>query len=281
MDIAVLGMGRMGQALAGRLVDAGHAVRIWNRTPGRAPDLVEAGAREAATVGEAVTGAALVLSSLSDDDAVREVALGDGGVRASITDATAYVDVSTISPEASAALAGVIPSFAAMPILGPPAGVASGGATYLLGGAEVAIAVVDEVLGDLTETVRRYPTAAQASTAKLAANVLLLDAVVALSEAVAVGRAGGLSDDQVRELLEGTPLVAPVLANRFDGILTGEQEAWWSTALGAKDARLAAALAAADGHALPATEATRDQMARAAAEGDDGADIATVTRLYR
>ena len=281
MDIAVLGMGHMGQALAGRLLDAGHTVTIWNRTRGRAPDLVATGASEAPTVGEAVTGVDLALSSLSADDAVREVALGDGGVRAAITDGTAYIDTSTVSPTTSRELEAVIATFAAMPILGPPAGVSGGTATYLLGGNEAATRVVEPVLADLTETVRRYPTSAQASAAKLTANVLLLDAVVALSEATAVGRAGGLDDDQLRELLEGTPLVPGVLGNRFDGVLTGEQEAWWSTALGAKDARLAVELAATAGRDVPATAATRDQLARAADEGPDGADIATVSNVYR
>lgn len=281
MDITVLGMGRMGQALAGRLAGAGHQVTIWNRTPGQAAEVVAAGAREAPTLGDAVAGAALVITSLSNDEAVRAVALGAGGVGEALEPGAAYLDASTISPQAAQEVADAIDAFAAMPILGPPAGVASGGATYLLGGAAAATEVADQVLPDLTTTVRRYAHAAQASAAKLTANTLLLDAVVALAEAFAVGRAGGLSDDQLRELLVDTPLVAPVLANRFEGVLTGTQEAWWSTALGAKDAGLAAALAATDGRALPATTATRDQMARAASEGPDGADIATVTALYR
>src|ERR1035437_3524745 len=85
MDIAVLGMGHMGRALAGRLLDGSHEVQIWNRTPGRAPDLVERGATEAASPTEAADGAEVVVTSLTDDAAVLEVlSPGDsvlGGVR--------------------------------------------------------------------------------------------------------------------------------------------------------------------------------------------------------
>src|SRR2546423_1141734 len=138
MDIAVLGMGRMGRALAGRLLEGGHRVTVWNRTQGKAG---------------VVDGLEPVLSSLSD-------------------------------------------------------------------------------------RVRRYDTAPLALTAKLANNLLLLSGVVALAESFAVGRSGGLSDDQLRDLLGNSPLVAPGLKNRFEGVLTGSQEGWWTTLLGAKDAGL-------------------------------------------
>lgn len=81
MQRAVLGMGRMGQALAGRLIKCGHELTIWNRSPHKAPDLVERGATEARSVADALDGAELVLASLSNDDAVRAVAFGDEGVR--------------------------------------------------------------------------------------------------------------------------------------------------------------------------------------------------------
>jgi len=82
MDIAVLGMGRMGQALAKRLLGGGHRVTVWNRTPGKAEEALAAGATEVGSVAEAVKGVEVVITSLSADEAVRAVALGEGGVRA-------------------------------------------------------------------------------------------------------------------------------------------------------------------------------------------------------
>jgi 3-hydroxyisobutyrate dehydrogenase-like beta-hydroxyacid dehydrogenase len=281
MRIAVLGMGRMGQAVAGRLVDRGHDVVIWNRTPGRARELLERGAREADAVGAAVSGVEVVVASLANDEAVADVAWGDDGIRSSLADGAVYLEASTISPALSAQLAEGVARFAAMPILGSPDAVAAGRATYLIGGTAEVIAFVEPVLAALTETVRRYDAAPMASTAKLAVNLLLLDGVVALAESFAVGRAGGLSDDQLRQLLGDSPMVATGLRNRFEGVLTGHQDPWWTAALGAKDAGLAVGLVEAAGAELPLTALARDQYQQAAVGGSDGGDITDVAKLYR
>ncbi|HET9061526.1 MAG TPA: NAD-binding protein [Acidimicrobiales bacterium] len=126
----------------------------------------------------------------------------------------------------------------------------------------------------------RYSEPAGAAAAKLAVNTLLLDGMVALCEAVAVGRAGRLTDGQLRELLGSSPMVAPGWKNRLEGVLSGDQEPWWSAVLGAKDARLAMELAAVAGVELPETGAARRQYERLG-ERDEGADIAAVTNLYR
>src|SRR5689334_15819581 len=114
MKLAILGTGRMGQALAGRLLDTGHSVTLWNRTPGKAPELVQRGAREASSIAEAVDGVDLAISVLANDDAVRAVALGDDGVRAALPAGATYVDASTVAPTTSAALVEAMPRYAAM-----------------------------------------------------------------------------------------------------------------------------------------------------------------------
>jgi 3-hydroxyisobutyrate dehydrogenase-like beta-hydroxyacid dehydrogenase len=279
MKVAVLGMGRMGQALAGRLVDAGHDLVIWNRTPGKVPDLVARGAEEAASVAAAVGPAQVVLSSLTNDEVVRQVACGEGGVLASLGEGCLYVDTSTVSPALTTELDAVFPRFVAMPILGSPAMVAAGHAVYLVGGEEGPAPGLAALLPSLSERVLRYEVPPLASAAKLAVNLLLLDAVVALAESFAVGRAGGLSEQQLRDLLGQSPMVPPALANRFEGVLTGHQDPWWSPGLGAKDAGLAIDLAATHGSSLPATAAVRRLYDQAATDPANH-DIADVTRLY-
>lgn len=280
MRISVLGMGRMGRALAGRMLYGGHQLVVWNRTPGRAPQLVEKGAQEDRDLGSAVDGVDLVLTCLTDDEAVREVA-GPGGLRSAIGGQAAYVDASTVSPELVDELDRMFPCFAAMPVLGSPAVVAAGQATYLLGGDDGAAAAVEPLLPSLSGSVRRYPSPRLASAAKLAVNLLLLDGVVALAESFTVGRAGGLSDDQLRQLLGSSPMVAPGLENRFEGVLTGEQTPWWTTALGAKDAGLAVDLVGKAGGQLTVTAAVRELYQRAASTGTADDDITAVARLYQ
>lgn len=130
------------------------------------------------------------------------------------------------------------------------------------------------VLSSLSDTVRRLDTAPRALTAKLTNNLLLLSEVVALAEAFAVGRSGGLSDDQLRDLLANNPLLPNGLRNRFEGVLTGSHDGWWTTVLGAKDAGLAIDIARVAGVALPSAEVIRDLYDRAASSGHHDADIA-------
>lgn len=279
MDVAVLGMGRMGRALAARLLEGGHRVAVWNRSPGKADDVVSAGAREAGSVAAAAEGVDVALTMLANDDAVRAVALGE--LPSALGEHASYVDCSTVSPALSAELTTAFPArFAALPVLGGPAAVRSGQATYLVGGEGSVLERIEPLLASLSSKVRRYDTAPLAMTAKLATNLLLLSEIVALAESFAVGRSGGLSDDQLRELLGGNPMVAGLM-NRFEGVLSGSQEGWWTTVLGAKDAGLAVDIARVAGVELPAAQVVQKLYGTAAASGLDDADIAAVTRLYR
>jgi 3-hydroxyisobutyrate dehydrogenase len=281
MRVAVLGMGRMGQALAGRLLDGGQDVIIWNRTPGRAPDLVARGASERPSVAAAATEAQVVITSVANDDAVTDVAFGEDGLRAALGEGSVYVEASTISPALCRRLDADFARFVAMPILGSPAAVSEGKATYLLGGQPKATAIVDPLLPCLSNSIRRYESPPLASTAKLAVNLLLLDGIVALAESITVGRSGGLNDTQIRELLADSPMLAPGLKPRFEGVLTGHLDPWWSTALGAKDARLAVESAAEGGADLAVTACAERRYEEAAAAGLEDEDIVSVARLYR
>jgi 3-hydroxyisobutyrate dehydrogenase-like beta-hydroxyacid dehydrogenase len=237
MDVAVLGMGRMGRAIAGRLLEGGHRVAVWNRSKGKAAEIVSAGGREAHSIADAVDGVDVdvAITMLADDEALTAVAFGE--LRSSMADQTVYVDCSTVSPKLSGELAAAFPArFLALPVLGSPLAVRAGQAVYLAGGDGGLVDRLGPLLASLSNTVRRYDTAPLATTAKLATNLLLLSEVVALAESFAVGRSGGLTDDQLRELLGTSPMVAPGLRNRFEGVLTGSQEGWWTTGLGAKDA---------------------------------------------
>jgi 3-hydroxyisobutyrate dehydrogenase len=280
MDVAVLGMGRMGRAIAGRLLEGGHRVAVWNRSKGKVAEIVSAGGREARCVADAVDGADVAITMLADDHAVRTVAFGD--LRSSIDGRCVYVDCSTVSPKLSGELAAAFPArFLALPVLGSPVAVRAGQAVYLAGGDGDLVDRLGPVLASLSSTIRRYDTAPLAITAKLATNLLLLSELIALAEAFAVGRAGGLADEQLRELLGTSPMVASGLSNRFEGVLTGSQEGWWTTGLGAKDAGLAIGIAQTAEVELPSAAVVRSLYEKAAASGLDQADVATVTRLYR
>ena len=280
MDIAVLGMGRMGSALATRLLHGGHRVTVWNRTKGRAGPVVSDGAREARSVADAARDVDVVVTMLANDAAVRAIAYGD--LRSSIGDQTIYVNCSTVSPALNTELAEAFPArFVAMPVLGSPDAVRTGQAVYLPGGDGGVVDRLTPALESLSATIHRYDTASLASTAKLAVNLLLLSEITALAESFAVGRCGGLSDDQLRDLLSSCSLVPQGIKNRFEAVLTGQQDGWWTTVLGAKDAGIAINIARAGNVELPEAEAVKRLYDETAASGLGHADVAAVTELYR
>jgi 3-hydroxyisobutyrate dehydrogenase-like beta-hydroxyacid dehydrogenase len=280
MKIAVLGLGRMGQAIAHRLQEGGHDLTVWNRTGGRAEELVGAGATEADSPGHAVTAVDLAISSLANDDAVRELTLGAGGLLAEMGQRP-YVDASTISPHLSRELGESSPNFVALPVLGAPQAVRDGQATYLAGGDAGVIDRLQPVLESLAGQHKRYDRPEKASTAKLAINLMLLSGIATVAEALTVGRAGGLTDDQLTDLLGDSPMLAPGLKNRFQALVDGSGPTWWTTALGAKDAGLATEVALARGKELRLARAVHDVYQAAADGGFDDEDIVAVANLYR
>jgi 3-hydroxyisobutyrate dehydrogenase-like beta-hydroxyacid dehydrogenase len=279
MNIAVLGLGRMGQALAHRLIDGDHDLTVWNRSKGRAGDLVEMGASEADSPDGAVSAAEVVIVSLANDDAVRGLTVRSRAVRNAIG-SRPYLETSTISPSLSAHLGRTYHGFVALPILGAPQAVRQGQATYLAGGQATLIGRLDPVWDSLGGTLKRYPGPELASAGKLAVNLLLLSGVVTLAEALTVGRAGGLNDEQLTDLLGNSPMLAPGLKNRFQGVIDGSGGGWWTNVLAAKDARLAIETAASAYRDLPVAAAVHDRYQAAVEAWMDDEDVVAVARLY-
>ena len=284
MRLAVLGMGRMGHAVAERLLSGDHEVTVWNRTPHKADDLVAKGAREAATPAAAAEDSEATFTSLADDAAVRIVVTGQDGVAAGLGDGV-LIDASTVSPETTADLAEAVGGrLLASPILGSPTAVVSGEAGYLIGGPRELYDRLGPAYDVLTEAGRRVyvgEDARVATTLKLLSNYLLMSGIATLAETVATAQAAGLSDELIRDYLGGLPLVAPALRNRLDDIVSGDHDGWFSTTLGAKDVRLTEALAQSHGLLLPLADAVKRRFEEAAAQGWADADIGAVVELLR
>ncbi len=283
MRIAVIGMGKMGHAVAGRLLDAGHDVTVWNRSPGRADDLVERGATEAAAAAEAVVSAEVVLVSLADDAAVLSVATGEEGVASALGESAVLVDMSTVSPETAARLAELTGGRSlAGPILGAPAAVEAGRAVYLVAGPKEQFERLAPVYGALSEDVRYLGEERErALQLKLLANYLLLAGLVVLSETVATAQAVGFPEDSLRQFLDSSPLVAPGLRNRLDALFSGKHASWFTTPLGAKDVGLAEQMATREALRLPVAELVKRRYEEAAAAGFADEDLTAVIELVR
>lgn len=235
MQVAVLGLGNMGRSIARRLLDGGHEVRVWNRTAGKAPEVLEAGAVEAESPEEAVSAA---LVSLADDRAVRTVVL-ETNVLQSLGDGV-LVDLSTVSPVTGRAEAEAMPGrrMVAAPVLGAPAAVRSGQAVYVLGGPKALVDGLEPVWSTLPDRYRWWSEDPGVATSlKLLSNYLLLGGLALLAEASAAGLEVGLGQSVVHDFLEDSAMVPAGLQNRLADVLSGPHEGWFPARPGAKDVR--------------------------------------------
>jgi 3-hydroxyisobutyrate dehydrogenase-like beta-hydroxyacid dehydrogenase len=271
----------MGHALAGRLLDADFQLRVWNRSPGRAGDLPQRGAVEAGSAAEAVEEADFVVVSLSGDDAVRQVLLPEG--QALAAGDTTVIDCSTVSPATSRAEADAYPDrFVACPIAGAPQAVQHGQQLLIVGGSPAAVSAAEPVLAALGGQRRDAgDDAGIAAVIKLLNNYLLLSGVAALADVVSLGRASGFTDEDLADLLQNLPTVAPGVANRVEGLIGTEHDPWFSIDLGRKDLGLVNELASRSGTRLGLAEPIRAQYDEASQSGYGDKDLTAVIETLR
>ena len=266
-SLAVCGLGQMGAPIAARLLDAGHDVAVWNRSPERAEALVEKGARPAATPAEAADGADAVVTMLATPEAVEHVVLGDDGVAHGLGSWSTLIEMSTIGPDAVNRIAGQLPAGTTMldaPVLGSVPQATEGKLKIFVGGDADVFERWRAVLEQLGTPRHLGPQGAGAGM-KLVANVCLGILMTGLGEALALARAFGLAQDDVLDILAESPIGATVRSKRAN-IESGEWPANFKLELAAKDLRLVEDAAGAAGVAL--------NVARAAGAWLDAAEEA-------
>ena len=278
MDIAFLGLGRMGRELVPHLIDAGHAVTVWNRSPEPAETIGRRGAHVAASAADAVGGAGTVVSVLFGPEAVRETLLD---AELPWRPGTLWIDVTTVSPDDAAEFADRAAAlgirYVASPVVGSLAPPRAGALAVLVGGEHDAARDAKRIVGLWAdqEKLRTFDSPAAAAGAKLVANLALAVAMEGLSEAFRLGRAAGLSDDDVLATLSLTA-IAPLAAMKGPLVTAGDyDDAQFTADALAKDARLM--LATAD-VPLPAVALVAAELQRAIDAGQGGKDFSVIAR---
>ncbi|MBW4050668.1 MAG: NAD(P)-dependent oxidoreductase [Proteobacteria bacterium] len=283
MNIGFIGLGNMGSAVAGRLLEAGHTLRVWNRSPEPARRLAERGAQVAATAEEAFRGD-VVFSMLSDDQVTRAV-LVDSGVLARATPAATriHVNMATISVALADELAehhrerGV--GYLAAPVLGRPDAAAAGKLTVVLAGPRQAAETVQPLLeGTVGQKVWRCgDRASQANVVKLAVNFMLAAAIESMGEAAALTAGYGIEPRDLFELIGQSLFPGPVYQGYGRLIAEGRFEpAGFKARLGLKDVRLALAAAEAATTPMPVGSVIRDSMLEALGRGEGEMEFGVV-----
>jgi len=243
MRIGFLGLGKMGAAMAQRLMGAGHELAVWNRTEGRTEPLAREGAIVAGTPAEAELGADAVITMLFDDHAHEEVLFGSNGLMDALTPSTLHISCSTISVALSERLTREhakreVP-FVAAPVFGRPNVAEAGKLWIVVGGSEENVERARPILEPLSRgisVVGREPR--QAHALKLGGNFLISTMIQSLGEAFVFAESQGIEPGVFLEAVNSALFQSPFYAAYGNVMLHPPEQAGASIDLGAKDTRL-------------------------------------------
>jgi 3-hydroxyisobutyrate dehydrogenase-like beta-hydroxyacid dehydrogenase len=272
----------MGQAIAGRILGAGHDLIVYNRTRSKADELEKNGAKVAASIAEACADRDVVCTMLTDDKALDEVVAN--GLLESLPRGAIHVPMGTHSVTAFAALekqheaAGQL--LVACPVLGRPDAAAAGQLGLVAAGPAEAVAKlapIFEVVGRRTFAAGRNP--AGAAAVKLANNMVLGCAIEAMAEGFALTRKFDVEPAAFNDVLTDGLFAAPAY-KVYGGIIAREayDQAGFTTKLGLKDANLMLAAGQVANVPLPSCNVYRDRLLGAIAHGEGDLDWAVMAR---
>ncbi len=229
MQIGFTGLGAMGVIIVQRLMAAGHTVTGWNRSRDKAAALIKTGMRWGNTPREVAAQSEIVFSILTDADAVKAVALGADGIIAGLKKSAVYLDMSTIAPESSRAIAAEFAKAGLImldaPISGSPVTLMQGNASTMVGGDKAAYERVLPVLLAIGPKSTYIGGNGLAVQMKLSVNSLLMVEVIAFGEAVALAEKGCVSREIAVEAILKSVAASPVLGYRGPFILEGKMPA--------------------------------------------------------
>ena len=250
--MGLIGLGNMGSAFAERLLQAGYALQVYNRTPDKAEALSAEGARRADTAADLASHVDVVVTSLPNDDAFEAVATE---VVAAARPQTILVDMSTVSPAVSARVASLAEAasveYLRAPVSGNPTVVRAGNLSFMVSGPHEALERVAEVLRAIGPTVHYLGDGEQARVVKLAINSMIAGLAQLISEALVLGEAAGVSRTDLLEVMGNSAVGAPFVKYKTEPLLRDDYSATFTTTLMEKDIDLVLDAAEQEGVDLP------------------------------
>lgn len=287
LRIAVIGTGRMGAAMVGRLAGAGHHLTVHNRTRAKAEAV--AARHEAAvapTPREAVREADVVLVSLADDAAVTAAYGGPDGLVAGLAAGQVVADTSTVDPETLRGLeAAVVAAGAALldtPVSGSVSTVEAGALLVMAGGDASALERARPALEAIASRIVHLGPLGAGATMKLVVNAMVHALNGALAEALVLAEKAGLDRASAYDVIAASAVGAPFVTYKRDAYLSPEATpVAFALNLVAKDLALADALAARVAAPMPQLATNREVVRRAVAAGLGDADLSALATLLR
>jgi 3-hydroxyisobutyrate dehydrogenase-like beta-hydroxyacid dehydrogenase len=270
--VGLIGLGNMGAAVGERLLDTGYDLVVHNRSREKTAAFANRGAEIADTPADLAAAVDIVFTPLSDDAALE--AVGEA-VAAAARPGTVLVDLSTVSPPASARVAALAEraslAYLRAPVSGNPAVVRAGNVSFIVSGPREALEQVDPLLRKIGRAVLYVGDGEQARVVKLAINLVIGGLAQLMAEALVLGEASGVSRVALLETMGESAAGAPFVKYKTEPLLRDDYSATFTTRLMEKDLDLVLGAAEDAGVRLPLTEEIKSLVRSAidAGYGDD------------
>jgi 3-hydroxyisobutyrate dehydrogenase len=285
--VAFIGLGRMGHGMAGRYLDAGFSVTIWNRSKAKGEDLIARGARWALSPADAAAGADAIVTMVADDEASRAVWLGQDGAAKTAKAGALTIECSTVSYghalELARELRGRGLVYIDSPVTGLPDAAASGKLTLLVGAEHSDLEQARPYLSPLSSTIRHFGAVGSGTVYKLINNLMGAIQIAGIAEGLAIAEQAGLDMKLVLEAVETGVAASPqVIRHSKRMVARNFSSATFTAALRYKDAAYAVALAESLLAGVPlmgrAAVQAYDKAKAYAPDDDEGKMIEIVSR---
>ncbi|HEY3164822.1 MAG TPA: NAD(P)-dependent oxidoreductase [Candidatus Limnocylindrales bacterium] len=283
--IGFLGLGTMGAAMAANLARAGFAVTVWNRSPGRAPELDELGVIRAAMPADVARDTDAMVVCVSDTPDVESVLFGPQGVAAGSRQGQLVVDCSTISPSATRDFAtrlaerGV--ALVDAPVSGGSEGAQKATLTIFCGGEAAAVERARPILEAMGKTITHVGPSGAGQAVKAVNQVILAGTYLGVAEGIVLAIKAGLDPEQVVGALGGGAAQSWVLANRSGRMIANDYPLGFKVALHRKDLAIALELAREMGAELPVAELASAFEGDLVEGGHADDDMSALARVIR
>ena len=270
----------MGSRMARRLLDAGHVVIGYNRTKAKAQSLLDAGMQWGETPRDVAAAAEITLSMVTNTEALDSVTSGPDGILAGLSQGKIYVDMSTVSPAASRALAEQVKAKGAAMLDAPVSGsvitLEEGKLSIMAAGDRTAFEKALPILQAIGPKVTHVGASGLAVSMKIATNLSLAVQMLAFSEGVLLAEKSGIAREIAVEVLLNSVIASPMVKYRGPFVLNMPDEAWFDVNMMQKDLLLALELGRRLDVPLPTTAVTNQMLTAARGMGLAEKDFAVV-----
>jgi 3-hydroxyisobutyrate dehydrogenase-like beta-hydroxyacid dehydrogenase len=279
-NLGFIGLGVMGGQMVNRLLDKGHAVTGYNRTRAKAQWLTERGMKWADSPRAVAAAADVTFAMVTNVAALQAIAEGPDGLLAGLTSGKVFVDISTVSPAASRALAARVREKGAdmldAPVSGSVITLQEGKLSVMVGGRGETFERVKPLLLDIGPKVTHVGDNGLALSMKIATNLSLAVQMMAFSEGVLLAEKSGIARETAVDVLTHSAVASPMIQYRGPFVLRMPEEAWFDVNMMQKDMLLAMELGRQLNVPLPMTAASNEFLTAARGMGWEKKDFAVV-----